>query len=329
MSNKNKVVFFGTADFGIPALTQLARFYEVAVVSKPAKPAGRGLKTSPNPITAFATQNRLALTTPTDLADPAFLKWLKVQAAGLNVVIAYGKKLPPAVLATAPSVNFHGSLLPRWQGASPIHHSILNGDKTSGITAILMNHKIDAGDIIHTAKTAIAPTEDFGSLYKRLSLLCGEMICSTLAGFLDGSLKPYPQMASQSNSPPESPTAPQRTLAPLIKTADTFLDWHQPATTLERKVRGYSPFPSARCIVLGKQLKVLKATALPDTAGISPPKAKGEAASGKGETQTKIGELAKTPMAIRCGSGYLRLEEVKPQGKAKMGFAEFLRGLRG
>jgi len=291
------IVFFGSADFCLPTLKILANHYKVRVVTKPPKPSGRGLAISLNPVAKFAKDNGLEIKTPTKLNQPDFLKWLKAKNPLLNIVIAYGGKLPPAVLGIAPSINFHGSILPRWQGASPIHQAILNGDTKTGVTAILMNEEIDKGDIINIAETNITPEDDFTSLYKKLSQLCGTMALAVLEGFLANTHKPHPQ-----------PTA-GRTFAPLIKTADTFLDWSEPAEKLALKVRAFSSYPAARCILKQREIKVLKAKELPKLSG-------------------KAGEIAEENLAVYCGSGALELQVVKPQGKNKMSFAELLRGWR-
>ena len=292
-----KLVFFAGADFALPSLKTLLGEYELVVVSTSPKPAGRGLRLVPSPAAAFAMERGLPLRTPPKLTDGEFLRWLEGQNAKAFVVIAYGRKLPKEVLRLAHAINFHGSLLPRWRGASPIVQAILHRDRQTGVTAILMNERIDEGEIINMAKIPLERTADFASLHDRLSRLCAEMIIDTLQGFFAGRHKPIPQPTTGA------------TAAGLLKVADMRLDWRRDSLSLERMVRAFSPSPGAWGEVGGLRCKVLEARSHRRFRGV-------------------VGELRPHSGIIGCGEGGLEIITLKPPNKRAMGFHEFWRGLR-
>ncbi len=291
-----KLIFFASSDFALPALKKLrSKGRQLSVVSAPPRPSGRGMRATPTPIAEFAAGVGLEIATPADPGQGDFLEWLNKQNGEISVVIAYGRKLPPAVLAVAPAINFHGSLLPRWQGASPINQAILHGDKTTGVTAILMNEQIDKGAIINSAQIGIKSAENFVSLYHRLAELTARMIIDTLEGFLSGRYKPIPQPAQGV------------TRAPRITSADRKLDWRLGCRQLERRVRAFAP--SAWGEVAGIRYRIAEAGAVENFKG-------------------KAGEWEIASGIVGCGSGGLRILRLCPPNKREMSFAEFRRGFR-
>lgn len=310
-----RLVFFGGAAFAIPPLRALLGECELAVVSTPPKPAGRGLRLTPTQIAEFAVKNRLELRTPSNLNDDDdFLRWLEGRKADALVVIAYGRRLPRACLALAPAINFHGSLLPRWRGASPIVQAILHGDRRTGVTAILMNEQIDQGAIINSAAIELDDEADFPWLHARLSALTAEIIVATVRGFLDGKYESKPQ-------PSEGVTAAARLTA-----ADMHLDWRLDSRTLGRMVRAFAPLPGpsgggqggAWGEIVGIRCKVTEARPQPNFRG------------GVGEVSDEVsGKNIAASGIIGCGDGGLEIIRLKPQGRREMTWREFYRGRPG
>ena len=242
-----RIVFMGTPDFSVPVLQALhdAGHEIAAVYTQPPRPAGRGKKDR-----ASAVQTRAAaLGLP--VRHPASLKGSDAQAAfaaldaDIAVVVAYGLILPQAVL-DAPRhgcLNIHASLLPRWRGAAPIHRAIMAGDAQTGICIMRMEAGLDTGPVLLRDATAIGAEETTGSLHDRLSAMGAALIVETLDRLPD--LSPVPQ--------PDAGV----TYAAKIDKAEARIDWTAPATEVDRRIRGLSPFPGAWCEIGGERVKLL------------------------------------------------------------------------
>ncbi len=295
-----RVVFMGTPDFAVPALTAVAEAHTVCCVyTQPPRPAGRGKKDRPSPTHVTAEALGLPVRHPPTLKDPADREAFAALGADVAVVAAYGLILPRPVL-DAPRlgcVNIHASLLPRWRGAAPIQRAIMTGDAETGLTIMQMEAGLDTGPMLLTARTPIGPDTTAGALHDTLAGMGGPLILEALAGLEAGTLTATPQ-------PDEGVT-----YAAKIDKAESRLDWSRPAEDLGRHIRGLTPFPGAFFEHDGERIKLLAAT---------PVEGRAEAAPG-----TVLDEAP----TVACGDGTaLRLNRLQRAGKGPVEADAFLRG---
>ncbi len=298
-----RIVFMGSPEFSLPALRALAaRYPVVGVVTQPDRPAGRGQVLAPPPVKVLAQELAIPIIQPRRLREPEAMEQLRAWQPDLIAVAAFGQILRPEVLDLPHygCLNVHGSLLPRWRGASPIQAAILFGDPETGITIMKMDPGMDTGDVLTQQAIPILPDDTAGTLSDRLSVIGADLLIETLPGYLDGSIHPIPQDVSLA------------THAPLLKKEDGQLDFTQAAEALARRVRAFNPWPGAYTTWQGQMLKILRAHAR-EPVSVDPEK-------------TYIDD--KLP-AIGTPSGLLVLDEVQPAGKKPMEGVVFLRGARG
>lgn len=300
-----KIVYFGTPDFAVESLDAIMQSsHEVcAVVTVPDRQAGRGQKVVFSPVKQYALDHHLPLLQPEKLRDAEFLEQLRAFEADMFVVVAF-RMLPEAVwnMPVHGTFNLHASLLPRYRGAAPINHAIINGDTRTGITTFLLNHQIDEGQILLQAETPISPDDNAGSLHDRLALMGRDLVVRTLDGIQAGSLVPHPQEGT--------PTA-----APKIFKDFCLLDLHQPAQRVANLVRGLSPYPAALLTLVNPQgqevlFKVFDVIPLNDPKGVP-------------------GDLVcdeKKVLKIGVTDGFIQILSLQMSGKRKNSIEEFLRG---
>ena len=296
----------GSPDFAVRVLEALARHYPLAgVVTQPDRPAGRGRTLVPPAVKVAAFRLGIPVMQPEKLRQPAALAQLQAWAPDLIVVAAFGQILLPAALDLPHfgCINVHGSLLPRGRGAAPIQASILAGDQETGITIMKMDPGVDTGPILSQRALPIAPGDTGGSLFARMALLGAELMIETLPRYLSGNLIPQPQ--------PEAGA----TYAPMLKKEDGILDFSQPATALERRVRAMNPWPGAFFEWHGQSLKVHKAHCAFEFTPIIQPAGKRIIYDG-------------LPAIYGGGNTMLVLDEVQPAGKKFMPGKAFLAGAR-
>lgn len=297
-----RVVFMGSPEFALPSLTRLAEQYSVVgVVTQPDRPAGRGMVLTPPPIKRLAQALGIATIQPLKLREPAAWEQLQAWQPDMIVVTAFGQILRPNVLDLPRygCINVHASLLPRWRGAAPIQAAILNGDDRSGVTIMRMDPGVDTGPILAQRPEPILPEDTTETLSRRLAEAGAGLLVDVLPRYLSGELQPRPQ-------PEEGVTR-----ASMIRKEDGLIDFQQPAQTLAWKVRAFQPWPGTFFLWAGIPLKVLRAHALEQGAGLP-----GEA------------RVYQNLPAVATGSGWLVLDEVQPSGKKAMPGEVFLRGAR-
>ena len=282
-----RVVFMGTPEFAVPAFNAIrAAGHEIVrACTQPPRPAGRGGRTRASPVHRAADAAGVAV------RAPASLEGETLPEADVAVVAAYGRLLPPAILA-APRrgcLNIHASLLPRWRGAAPIPRAIMAGDARTGITIMRMDAGLDTGPMLLRRAIPIGEA-DAGALHDRLAALGAETILEALA-----------------TDPPEVPQPPEgATWARKLTRADEAIDWRRPADALARQVRALCPRPGARFSVGGEAWKLLAA----------------ETAPGSGAP----GETLDDALTVACGAGALRALRVQRAGRRPMDAAAALRG---
>ncbi|MFL6658601.1 MAG: methionyl-tRNA formyltransferase [Massilia sp.] len=308
-----KVVFAGTPEFAALALEALhqAGFTIPLVLTQPDRPAGRGLQLHASAVKQYAQTHGIEVLQPLSLRmdskDPERAAQASAAHARLlatdydvMVVAAYGLILPRSTLDIRPCINIHGSLLPRWRGAAPIHRAIEAGDTETGVTIMEMEEGLDTGPMLLKESVAIDAGVTTGELHDRLARLGADMIVRALRLRAAGALPATPQ--------PEAGV----TYAAKISKEEARLDWRLPAMELERKVRAFNPFPGAHAEVNGVTIKLWGAEALD----------KGSAAP-SGQV---LAADAQHGIIVACGSGTLRLTQLQKPGGKRLPATEFLKG---
>jgi methionyl-tRNA formyltransferase len=228
-----RIVFMGTPAFAVPPLEALASSGHTiaAVVSQPDRPSGRKMKVTPTPVHSAADRLGLPHYQPEKIRTEAYLEWLSGLQPDLFVTAAYGRILTPQILSIPRygCLNIHASLLPKHRGASPVNASIIQGDRSTGITFMLTEEGMDTGDILYQESIAIPEDMDAGALSDRLSLLGASRVVSVIDAWVAGTLRPVPQDHSQATS-----TKP-------MKRDDGKIDWSMSATEIHNLVRGTLP----------------------------------------------------------------------------------------
>ncbi|MDB5821552.1 MAG: fmt [Herminiimonas sp.] len=301
-----KIIFAGTPEFAAVALRALhaAGFVIPLVLTQPDRPAGRGMRLQPSAVKKFALENNIAVAQPVSLRLDGKYPQVAREAHDLlqstphdvMVVAAYGLILPQSVL-DIPSrgcINIHASLLPRWRGAAPIHRAIEAGDDKTGVTIMQMEQGLDTGPMLAKRDIAIAADDSTATLHDRLAALGAEMIVEALNNMKSGRLSPTPQ--------PENGV----TYAAKIGKDEAALDLSKSATSLDRKIRAFDPFPGALANFNGVPIKIWRAEAIGgDSVGAS------DAVPG-----TVLAADAQAGVVVATGQGALRLLELqKPSGK--------------
>jgi methionyl-tRNA formyltransferase len=301
-----RVVFLGSGTFAIPSLEAvLAAGHEVAaVVSQPDKEKGRGRALAPPPLKTAALAHRLEVLQPRRIKAPEALEALRALRPEVQIVVAYGQILPRAVIEAAPrgTVNVHGSVLPRYRGAAPVQWAIVNGEAETGVSTMLIDEGLDTGPVLLSRATPIGPAETAPELEARLARLGADLLVETLDGLLSGRVQPVPQDHSRA------------THAPIIKKEDGRLDWSSSAAVIDRRVRGFQPWPGVVTSYAGRELKILRAR--PEG---------GVAAAGPGT----VVAVDRDGLVVACGEGTgLRLFDVQPESRKAMPGAAFAAGAR-
>ena len=296
-----KIIFMGTPDFAAASLEALiASRHEIqAVVTQPDKPKGRKGELTPSPVKVIAKREGIKVYQPLKVRDEEFVKTLRAYNPDVMVVVAFGQIIPLSILKMPKygCVNIHGSLLPKYRGAAPIQWAVLDGEKETGITTILMDEGIDTGDILLKKTIKIDADETSGSLFDKLMALGAKTILETLDELEKGNLTPTKQG--------ESPTA----YAKMLTKAMGLIDFTRSAKELDCFVRGMNPWPSAYTLLAGKTLKLWKVRVV----------------EGGGEAGSVI-DIDKESFAIACGEGAIEVLEVQLEGKKRMSAGDFLKG---
>ena len=308
-----KIVFAGTPEFAALALASLhAAGFEIALVlTQPDRPAGRGLQLHASSVKQFAITHGIEVLQPLSLrqdsADPVRAEQARAAHARLlatdydvMVVAAYGLILPRATLDIKPCINIHGSLLPRWRGAAPIHRAIEAGDVDTGVTIMQMEQGLDTGPMLAMERVAISRFDTTASLHDTLAALGARMIVDTLRKMESGPLEAVPQ--------PDAGV----TYAAKIGKEEARLDFTLGAQQLERKIRAFNPFPGAHAQVNGVTLKIWGAQTL--------------ATDSSARAGQVLAADAAGGIVVACGSGALRLTELQKPGGKRLPASEFLKG---
>lgn len=299
-----RVAFFGTSEFAVPALRALNESpHDVRlVVAAPAQPSGRGRKLVQSPVEQEARALGLAVLTPVNPNDPAFIAELKSQNPEVAVLAAYGYILKPPLLAM-PSLGFlniHPSLLPRYRGAAPIQRAILAGERETGVTVIVLSEQVDAGDITEQEAVPVGPDETAGELSQRLADAGARLVLNALARFGEGTATRTPQDPKLA------------TRAPKITKPERNIDWRNSAQGIHNRIRALSPEPGAVTSFRQRRIVLLRSRVHSTPDGGEP-----------GQLLVRLSGLV-----VAAGSGAVEIVELKPEGKRAQAGRDFRNGHR-
>jgi methionyl-tRNA formyltransferase len=304
------VLFFGTPDFSVRTLQQLAQMPGVrigAVITQPDKPSGRGGEIRPSPVKSAATELGIPIFQPKSLRkefDALKSRLLELGPFDVGVVIAFGQILPLDVLTfpTKGCVNIHASLLPRWRGAAPIQRAIEAGDQRTGVCLMQMDEGLDTGAVFSSAEISISADDTAQSVHDALANAGASLLARDLSAIISGSIVAIPQ--------PEDGV----TYASKVTSEECRIDWSLPAARIKRAIQAFAPHPGAFTTWHGKRLKVFKAKIC---------SLEGRSDSTPGTIVESSGDL----LVAQCGEGsLLALEEIQVEGKKRMVTRDFVRG---
>ncbi|NLP01374.1 MAG: methionyl-tRNA formyltransferase [Fibrobacter sp.] len=297
-----RIVFMGSADFGIPALECLLTKYSiVGIVSTPAKPRGRGLKLADSPVTCFARQKGLEpVITPENVKSPELPRILTDLRADIFVVVAF-RILPRSIFSIPPlgTVNIHASLLPEFRGPAPIQRAIEAGRTETGVTIFRIEEGVDTGEIILQKKTPIGPEETTPELYNRLSHLGAEALMESLDMLREGKkVTTVPQDHSLASK------------APKLLKEEALIQWQLSSDQIFNKIRAFKPFPGTFAMLGGKRLGIEWAKIIDRHSASAKP--------------GSVVSVYRDFFDVQCGNGILRILTVKPEGRKIMSVHDFL-----
>ena len=301
-----RIVFMGTPELAAVSLRALiaSRAFEIAgVVTQPDQPKGRGLKLQPSPVKEVAQRENLPVLQPDRARDENFIRQLSALQPVLIAVAAYGQILPKAILDLPRfgCLNVHTSLLPKYRGAAPIQHAILNGDPETGVTIMKMDVGLDTGDMLTQERTQITAADNSQTLHNRLAEIGANLLVRTIPDLVAGKTQPRPQ-------PSEGVT-----YASKIKKQDGQIDWTQPAGVIWNRVRAMVPWPGAFThLSEPSQPQLLKIW-------------EAEPVERSGEPGSVL-QADKGGIVIGCGSDALKILVLQREGGRRMNVAEFLAG---
>ena len=322
-----KIVFFGTPQFAVPTLQKLLEHPDtdvVAVVTQPDKRRGRGNKIYPSAVKQVALEHDLPIWQPIRIKkDRQTIDNLKATKADAFVVVAYGQILSSEILNLPElgCINVHGSLLPQYRGAAPIQWSIVNGDRKTGITTMLMDVGMDTGDMLLKAETEIKLLDNALDLAITLSNQGADLLIETLSKLKQKAITPTPQDDSQA------------TYARLIEKSDFAIDWSKSAIAIHNQIRGF--FPNCFATLDGKKLKITATVPITsDTIDELPEEYSNikqqysELTSLTGKPGEIVKNIKNQGVVVQTGSGLLLLKQVQLAGKRSQSGWDFVNGMR-
>jgi len=297
-----KMVFMGTPQTAAIVLRRsIDDGHEVvAVYTQPDRPSGRGNKLKFSAVKELAIAKSIPILQPVKIKTQEALDEFRALDADVAVVVAYGRILPEGFLKAFRygALNVHFSLLPKYRGAAPVNWAIVNGEQETGVTIIQMDAGLDTGDVLSQRSTPIGDDENAIELMDRLAVMGAELISETLANV--DKVRAIPQKDADAS------------FAPLMKKEDGMIDWNLSATEIERRVRGFQPFPTSYSFLDDARLTIWAAVAQP----LASSSCAGQVIVAKGDE-----------LLIACGdNSALAVKEIQAEGKRRMGVRDFLNG---
>ena len=296
-----KVVFMGTPDFSVPVLESLIKNTNVVVVvTQPDKLIGRKKELTPTPVKRLALENNIEVFQPSRIKED----YQKILDMNPDIIItcAYGQIIPKVLLDNPKfgCINVHASLLPKYRGGAPIHRCLLNGEEETGVTIMYMDEGMDTGDMISKSVYKIQDTDNVGLLHDKLSILGAELLIETLPSIIDGTATRIKQDSKEA------------TFATVIKREDERLDFSKTRKEIINHIRALNPWPLANTNINGLEIKVLEAYS---------------EEYDKNECSSKIIDVKKDAIGIKCSDGIIYITKIKPFGKKEMFVRDYLNGI--
>lgn len=295
----------GTPEFAVPTVKALIEGPDeiLAVVSQPDRPKGRGRKLVPTPVKQAAEEAGIQVLQPERVRNPEFLEQIRQLAPDLLIVAAFGQILPQELLDIPKimPINVHGSLLPAYRGAAPIHWALINGDEETGITIMKMDAGMDTGPMLLKRSLKIGPDETFGTLMPRMAELGASALMEALELLERGQLKEEVQ--------PEEGV----TFAPPIKKEQLHIDWSMPAKKIHGTIRAFDPRPGAWCELEGERVRIFSPFFSDEK---MPP----------GVQPGQVLRADDTGIHVAAGDRAVGLRELQRPGRRRLAAADFLRG---
>ena len=295
----------GTPEFAVPSLVALvdAGFAPIAVATGPDKKRGRGQKVSSTPVKLAAEELGIStILQPESVRESSFAEDIRALNPDIIVVVAF-RILPQQVFEAARlgTFNLHGSLLPRYRGAAPINHAIMQGDSETGVTTFFLKQQVDTGNVILKRSMPIGPNETAGEVHDRMMVLGAKAVVDTVQMMVNGPVTTTPQIDSEA------------TPAPKIFRSDCKLDFSRSVQDVHNHIRGLSPWPGAFTSLNGKQFKIFKSEV---NAALPAPASSGVLTSVDGH------------LSVSGSDGHLLLKEVQIEGKKRVNASDFLNGIQ-
>ncbi len=294
-----KICFFGTSEFAVPTLKKIAKKYEiVGVYTRKPKSHGRKQEIQKTPVHILAEEIGLPVFCPENIKTLSAQEEYKNLNMDITIVASYGKILPSFFLNYPKygCINIHGSLLPRWRGASPVQHAIMAGDKKTGVTIMYMDEGVDTGDIITMEETEILDSDDSSSLLNRLGNMGGDLLLQTLENVCLGKI----ERTKQDNN--------KATLAPMIIKEDGKIDFNKTTKEIINQIRALNPWPGTFFYYRGEKINVKSV----------------EEVNKKGDA----GFILDNKFTIATQDGAIRLTMLQKQGKKLLSLNDFLNGFK-
>jgi methionyl-tRNA formyltransferase len=303
MTKKAKIVFMGTPEFAVPSLHALHKNGQpvASVVTQPDRPKGRGRKITATPVKAAAMRLGYDVLQPSSVRTDDFRNHMAQLHPDITVVVAYGRIIPQNILSLPKlgTINVHASLLPKYRGPAPIHWAIINQEKETGVTTMMMDEGLDTGDILQSSAVEIDTGDTAGSLSQRLAERGAQVLIETIGSLEKGNIKPVPQDHSLAS------------YAPLLKKKDGRIDWKMPATKLHAFVRGMTPWPGAFTFHEDRRLKIFKVKPV---------------AMDHGEPPGTVIQRFPDELLVATGQGALAVLEIQGASGKRLAIQDFLRG---
>lgn len=306
------VVFMGTPDFAVPSLCSLATSAHkiITVVTQPDRPKGRSRIPCPSPVKEAAEKLGLKIMQPVNINDEPVVRQLQALSPDCIAVVAFGQFLSNSIirLPRYRCINIHASLLPKFRGAAPVNWAIIQGETVTGVTAVVMTAKMDAGDIIARKTTPIFPEETAGDLEKRLASMGADLLIETL-NLVEAEKATYTKQDER-----------DVTFAPKLKKEDGLIPWSREKKKIHNLIRGLTPSPGAYTYYLKNDSREKKRIIISKTQIHDIPETKTSLNPGM------IIDIAPCGIHVATGDGFICITQLQPEGKGVMNVQEYLRG---
>lgn len=304
-----KIAFFGTPDFAVPTLHKLADSgHTVEVFTQPDRPVGRKAVLTPSAVKAETLKLGLPVHQFEKISAPEGIAAIKAFAPELFCVVAFGQLFSDEILAIPPygAINVHGSVLPKYRGASPIQQTVIDGCEEAGVSTMLLVKRMDAGDILLVKTTPLGKNETFGELFDRLSIMGADLFMDTLALLEAGNLVRHPQNEEEA------------TYCAKLSRDSGKIDFTRTAKNVHDLIRGTDPWPGAYALLDGEKLKIWRSDADADQSLLP--------ADSFGKNPGTLITVGRDGLYVKCADRYLRLLELQLPGGKRLSVSDFLRG---